>query len=213
MGLHFNLKPTDGNHVLQSLIATNQTNRLAGTVTGQSGLPYALVDTATDAGRIVQQTSDNTYWMIITVPTPSTPTYREVAPNTTSLVAKAVIHWGNSGVSSTTTTRYLTPGYEDSLAPTTVIQWRVPYNGTLKNLRVRHNTTAGNGNAIVYTLRKNGTASALTASVNSTAADGNDLSNSVSVTAGDLIDIEVTKAASIATSPSDIVASMEYDAS
>jgi hypothetical protein len=77
-------------------------------------------------------------------------------------------------------------------------------------MRVRHNTTAGNGNAIVYTLRKNGSAQALTVSLASTGADGSDTSNSVTVAAGDLVDIEVTKASSIATSPSDIMVSVQY---
>lgn len=130
---------------------------------------------------------------------------------TLSVVApKSAIHWGNSGVAATTTTRYLTPGYEDSTAPTTVIQWRVPFAGTISLLRVRQNTGAGNGNAIVYTLRKNGAAQTLTVSMASTANDGSDLANSVTVAAGDLVDIEVTKAASVAATPSDIVASAQY---
>lgn len=122
---------------------------------------------------------------------------------------KSAIHWGNSGVTATTTTRYLTPGYEDGTAPTTVIQWRVPFAGTISLLRV-HQTGAGNGNTIVYTLRKNSVAQTLTASLASTAADGSDLTNSVTVAAGDLVDIEVTKAVSIAATPSDIVASVQY---
>lgn len=122
---------------------------------------------------------------------------------------KTPITWGNSGVSSTTTTRYLTPWYEDVVAPTTVIQWRVPFAGAISLMRVRQ-TGAGNGNAIVYTLRVGGVASTLTVSLASTGADGSDLVHSVAVAAGDLVDIEVTKAASVGTSPSDITVSVQY---
>jgi hypothetical protein len=116
---------------------------------------------------------------------------------------------GNASVAATTTTRYLTPGFDGVTAPTTPVQFRVPKAGTLRRLRVRHNTGAGNGLAIVYTVRVNGVASALTVSMASTAADGSDLVNTVAVAAGDLIDIEVTKAASVGTSPADVMASLE----
>lgn len=117
--------------------------------------------------------------------------------------------WGDAAIAATTTTRYLTPGFADGTASTTPIQFRVPSAGTLRRLRVRQNTGAGNGNAVVYTVRVNGVASLLTVSMTSTANDGSDLVNTVAIAAGDLIDIEVTKALSIAASPSDIVASLE----
>lgn len=122
----------------------------------------------------------------------------------------AVVTWGNRYVSNTTTTRYLDPAFERSQAATSPIQWRAPRAGTARNLRVRHNVTAGNGNAIVYTLRVNGTPSALSASLNSTASDGADTSNSVSVSSGDLLDIAVTKASDVGTTPQFIVAALEF---
>lgn len=120
------------------------------------------------------------------------------------------IMWGNNSVAATTTTRFLSPWYEDALAQTTAIQWRVSTSGRLQNLRVRHNTTAGNGNLIVYTVRVNGVVTALTVSLASTAADGSDLVNVVSVTAGDLIDVIVTKALGVGTSPTDITADLSF---
>jgi hypothetical protein len=120
-----------------------------------------------------------------------------------------VLLWGDSSVSATTTTRYLTPGYADGTASTAPIQFRVLSAGTLRRLRVRHNSTAGNGNAIVYTVRVNGVASAVTVSLASTSSDGSDLSNTVAVAAGDLVDIEITKASSVGTSPSEVMASLE----
>lgn len=120
-----------------------------------------------------------------------------------------VLLWGNDSVSASTTTRYLTPGYDDVLAPIAVVQIRVPRGGTLRNLRVRHNTPNGNGNVIVYTVRINSVATAVTVSLASTSADGSDVTNTAAVAAGDLVDIEVTKAASVATSPDDVAATLE----
>lgn len=120
-----------------------------------------------------------------------------------------VLIWGDASVSATTTTRYLTPGYADGTSGTSPIQFRMLSAGTLRRLRVRHNSTAGNGNAIVYTVRVNGVASALTVSLASTSSDGSDLSNTVAVAAGDLVDIEITKATSVGTSPSEVMASLE----
>ena len=117
--------------------------------------------------------------------------------------------FGANSVATTTTTRYLFPWYSDSTAPTTVIQMRVPRACTLRNLRIRHNTGAGNGNSIVYTVRKNGVTTALTCTLASTANDGSDLVNTVAFAAGDLIDIEVTKASAIGTSPTFVVGSIE----
>jgi len=118
--------------------------------------------------------------------------------------------WGDNSVGSSTTTRYLTPGYDDNLAQTIPVQIRVVRAGTLRNFRVRHNVPAGNGNPIVYTFRVNGIATALSVSLASTFADGSDLANSVVVAVGDLVDIQVTKASSVASSPNDIAATVEY---
>ena len=126
-----------------------------------------------------------------------------------NLPHKSVLIWGNSNVSATTGTRYMSPGYTDATAGTTALQFRVPTAGTLKNLYIRQNTAAGNGNAIVYTVRKNGVLTALTASVASTDTDGSDVIHTVDVAQGDLLDIEVYKAISLGTSPSNILVTME----
>jgi hypothetical protein len=118
--------------------------------------------------------------------------------------------FGAGKIGSTTITNYLYPGYTDSIAQSTPVQFRASRAGNMRSLRVRHNTPAGNGNPIVYTLRKNGTPTALTATLASTANDGSDLVNTVGIAAGDLIDVEVTKASSIGASPRDITASIEF---
>jgi hypothetical protein len=121
------------------------------------------------------------------------------------------LFWGNDNVTGTTSTRYLMPGYEDTIAPLVagIVQFRVPRAGTLRNLRVRHNGTAGNGNAIVYTIRINNAGTLLLVSMASTAADGSNLANTVVVAGGELIDLEVTKALSVGTSPGRIEAIVE----
>lgn len=119
--------------------------------------------------------------------------------------------FGAGSVGSSTTPKYLFPAYSDSTAQAKPPQFRTSRAGTLRKMRVRQNTPAGNGNAIVYTLRVNGTPSALTVSMLSTANDGSDLVNEVGVAEGDLLDVVITKASSIAQSPSDIVASLEFD--
>jgi len=118
--------------------------------------------------------------------------------------------WGSNSVGSSTTTRYLTPGFDNQLAQTVAIQIRASRAGTLRNLRVHHRAGAGNGNNIVYTIRINGVPTALTVTMASTANDGSDLANTVVVAANDLIDIEVTKAASTGSSPNDITATVEF---
>lgn len=194
MGLHRNLAQAD-NHVAHSLSFADAAARTA----------FSAV--AADVGRIAIQL-DTLAFYILTDDSPLT----WVALGGSSSTSKAVLGWGSSNVTSSTTTRYLHPWYEDSIAPTAVIQIRVPFAGTLRNFRVRQGTGAGNGNNIVYTVRKNGTAGAIVATLASTANDGSDLSNTITVAAGDLVDIEVTKAASVTTSPSDITATLELDA-
>ena len=126
--------------------------------------------------------------------------------------SKAPLLWGNESVQSSTTTRWMSPGYDRNIAKTTTIEFEIPFAGTLHNLRIRHNTTAGNGNAIVYTLFVNGSSTALTVSLASTISSGTDVTNNVSVSAGDRISLQVTKASSIAGSPTDILASCEITA-
>lgn len=122
----------------------------------------------------------------------------------------AQLHWGSGNVGSSTTDRFMFPNYGDGIAQTTTIQIRMSRAGTLKNLRVRHEIPAGNGNNIVYTVRKNGTPQSLAATLASTASDGADLVNTVTVAAADLIDIIVTKATSVAGSPRDITGTLEF---
>jgi hypothetical protein len=124
----------------------------------------------------------------------------------------SIIAFGADQITASTTPRFLYPWYSNDVAQTSVLTMTIPTvgGGTLRNMRVRQENPAGNGNPIVYTLRVNGVASLLTVSILSTAQDGSDLVNTVAVVAGDEIDLRVTKAAVIAASPMDILVTMEY---
>jgi hypothetical protein len=126
------------------------------------------------------------------------------------LTPSASVMFGANSISATITPRYLFPRFADSTAQTALIQWQVERDGTLRNLHVYQNVPAGNGNNIVYTVRVNGVPTLLAVTMASTASSGAELVESVPVSRGDLVDIEVTKALSIGSSPSDIVASMEF---
>ena len=80
----------------------------------------------------------------------------------------------------------------------------------MQNMYVRHGNPDGNGNDIVYTLRVNGIASVLTVTLASTATQGSDNVNTVSITQGDNLDIEVTKASGVGNSPDEITVTMEF---
>jgi hypothetical protein len=186
---------------IHSIIAFVYPN--AGARTGASGFE------AYDVGKVALQSDDGSYWLLVT----TAPTWAQITTGSAAAPARSTLLFGNNSVTSTTTTRYLSPSYDDTTAPNSPIQFRVPFSGTLRNLRVRHNTTSGNGNPIVYTLRVNGSGTAIAVSLSSTSADGADTSNSVAVSAGDLIDMEVTKASGIGSTPRDITASLEMEAS
>lgn len=194
MSLHKNIAFGDA-HIVQSYEYANAAAR-----TGATGFVTA------DIGRIARQTDDNSFYVL----TATTPTWVSITSGG-GVTPKAIVSWGAGSISASTTTRYMPPGYDSASAPTSVIQWVAPCNGTFSNLYAKHNGAGGNGNAIVYTVRKNGATQTLTVSVaaNSTTAVG-DTTHSFTVAAGDLIDIEVTKAASVASSPTDVMVTAQF---
>ncbi|NJO18686.1 MAG: hypothetical protein HC877_24060 [Thioploca sp.] len=131
------------------------------------------------------------------------PSWEEIADG-------GMILFGASSVAATTTTRYLIPGVASTLAPTVAVSMAAPRDGTLKNLFIRHNISAGNGNNIVYTVRINSVASSLSVTLASTGNQSSDIVNQINVNQGDLIDIEVTKALAIGATPNGIIASLEF---
>jgi hypothetical protein len=134
----------------------------------------------------------------------------QVIPEPAAAADASIVHWGNDLVGSSTTPRFLSPGYDDTLATVDVISWIAPRDGELQDLFVLHNAPAGNGNNITYTVRVNGIATALSVTLSSLASSGSNLVATVPVLQGDLIDIRITKAAVIASSPRRVMASLLY---
>lgn len=118
--------------------------------------------------------------------------------------------FGNNSITATTTTRFLSPGFDSGTATTDQIDVILERGGTIQGLRIFHRSPAGNGNAIVYTALLDDIATTLTVSIASTAASGSDLVNSFTVVAGERLAIRVTKALAIGSTPNDIFASVEY---
>ena len=125
-------------------------------------------------------------------------------------VPTSMLMWGNASIGTSTTLRYLSPSYDPNAASTAnPHDFRAPRAGTLRNLRVRQ--VAGTGAAnLTYTLRVNGVNTALACTFANNTTDGSDLANSVSIAAGGLLSFTVTKAASVTTSPVDVIATVEY---
>lgn len=194
---HGNLSPANGAiHVLQAFTYANAAAR-----TGATGF------TSADIGKAALQTDNNTLWFL----SATTPTWVQIgAAGGTDATGSWL--FGNGAISATTTTRYLTPGFDNDVAPISVIQIKMPRSGTLQKMRVHHGTAGGNGNNIVYTVRKNGSATSIVVTMAANTTDGSDLTNTSVVAAGDLIDIEVTKASSVGSSPADVTVTMEFAA-
>jgi hypothetical protein len=121
----------------------------------------------------------------------------------------AVLLWGDSSVGTSTTQRFLEPGYTANTAPVSPVAIAMPKAGTVRNLRVVHNAAGTGASNITYTVRKNGVATALTAVVANTATSGSDVTHSFTVAAGDTLDVSVDKSASLSTSPSAITVTAE----
>lgn len=185
-----------GVHVLQAYDYADAPAR-----TGATGF------VSTDIGKVARQLDNNTFWVL----TATTPTWSQINSGGGS---DATGEWlfGNGNVFATTTTRYLTPGGTDGPATIALIQIRMPRAGTLQKLYVQQTPNGGNANTIVYTVRKGGVATTLTCSIAANATNGSDLTHTVVVVAGDLIDIEVTKAASVGASPQNVEATLEFAA-
>jgi hypothetical protein len=119
--------------------------------------------------------------------------------------------FGADSVSTTTTIRYLIPSYVTDIATTVVAaRFTVTRSGTLRNMYI-YQTGDGNGNNLTYTLRVNAVTTALAITMASTANSASNTADTVAVVAGDLLDIEVTKAAGIGNSPDDITCTIQFD--
>lgn len=195
-GLHKDLEIGEL-HRLQCLTYANAAAR-----TGATGF------TADDVGRAAIQTDNKSFWILSDH---SPVTWQQIGSSMAD-VGPSILTWGDDSITTTTTTRYLTPGFDDGTAETTETAYRMPAAGTAQNLRVRARVAGTGAATLTYTLMVNGSPSSLSVAMSNTAQDGSDLVNTVSLSAGDLISIRVTKSASLSSDPDDIVASLEVAA-
>lgn len=193
-GLHKDLAITEL-HRVHSLSYANAAAR-----TGATGL------TADDVGRDAIQTDDSTFWRLTNH---SPVTWVQLGGPGGVGTVKSFLTWGDDNITTTTTTRYLTPGFDDGTAETTETGYRVPSDGTAQNMRVYARAVGSGAATLTYTLMVNGSPSSLEVAMSNTAQDGTDLVNTVSLSAGDLISIRVTKSTSLSSSPDDIMVSLE----
>lgn len=133
-----------------------------------------------------------------------------VAVSSTGLGTSDTLVFSCGGIGTSTTSRYIPFGNTPNNAPTQPISFRIARAGTLRNLRIRHNT-AGVGGNITYTILVNGVASALSLTMAASSTDATELITTVSVTSGDLIDVRASKASSLTSSPNEVTVSIEFE--
>jgi hypothetical protein len=184
---------TDGLHIIHAFDVANSAALTA--------LGATLV--ATDVGKVVRQIDTSQFFIVAS-------TGPAVFAQLGSVAASTPFIFGANGIATSTTARFLAPGYQDTNAETSRTAFRAPRDGTLRNARVRIESPGTGASTITYTLRVNGVSTALVVSMANTANDGSDLVNQVAILAGDLIAVRVTKSASLGNSPTNIVWSMEY---
>jgi hypothetical protein len=127
-----------------------------------------------------------------------------LATNTSSILL-----WGNLNVGTTTTPRFLTPGYDSVAAPTTDVQFEAPQACTLDRLRLRARSGGTTGaQDITYTVRINNANTLLAVTMPATSLAAQNLVDSIAVAAGSQVVIRVTKPGGITTSPTDVMASV-----
>lgn len=123
----------------------------------------------------------------------------------------AVLSFGNTSITSTTTTRFLEPWFVDGTAPTSLMELLLSREGRIRNFFVRHADAAGNGASVVYTLLLNGVPTAMTVTLpTGVASTVGDTTTVVTVAQTDRLGVEVTKAAGIGSTPGPILCSMEF---
>ncbi len=120
--------------------------------------------------------------------------------------------FGAARITVAPTTTYLWPGFSAQAATTSQKQFAAYRSGELTGFSVKHTVALGNGSSITYTVQVNAIDTAITVTVasNSTTAVF-DISNTATISQGDLISIKATKVSGIGTSPTDIFASLGFE--
>lgn len=165
----------------------------------------AAVVQSTDIGKVALQSDNNTYWILIN----TTPTWTAITADGNS---GSILLFGDGGIQTSTTTRYLTPGFDNGAALTNESQIRAPRSGNIQGfyIQIRQGGAAGGAVDITYTLRVNGSDTLATVVMDVTDTTGSDTSTNVSISANDLISISVDKASGINNSPDDVYATLSF---
>jgi hypothetical protein len=120
----------------------------------------------------------------------------------------AILTWGTQTLTGTSTTRYLTPGYEGSSAPTVQIDLDMPRAAVLSSLRVRARLPGANAApTLSFGVLVNGVPTPLVATGPSNVTGWTDLVHTLPVVAGDRVALIVTKSAA-GNSPTDVIATL-----
>lgn len=117
--------------------------------------------------------------------------------------------FGATDIGSDTTEKYLWPGGPMGAAPTVKPHYRSAYAGTIRRMHVRQNTAAGNGEDIIYTLYVNNNATSMTVTIASDVVDSKRQSPHPTFPENALMEVRVTKALDIATSPTNILVALQ----
>ena len=120
--------------------------------------------------------------------------------------------FGASGLTTSTTVRYLEQLFGGGPAPTveSLTRFRIERTGVINRLSVIHGAAGGGAILLTYTLNVNTIATAMVVSTLATStAQANFSAASLNVSAGDYVTIAVTKAAALASSPSDVRVAFE----
>ena len=128
-------------------------------------------------------------------------------------LSSSLVHFGNDNLAPSTVVRWLSPGGENRTATVAQVgQMVMPKAGRLRNMYVRHGSPTAPGTLITYTVFKNNVAQALLVSLAANGTVASDLANTVTVVAGDEIEIQVTKAAGLGGGNGNVEATltMEY---
>jgi hypothetical protein len=116
------------------------------------------------------------------------------APGTSNAPSPFVFGVDSTGFNGT---RYMVPGYWDTIAPLTPEGIRAPRAGTLKDLRI-NKRVAGAGASETFAVRVNGVLTALAVTVAASSTSGSNTTDFVSINAGDLVEIQIIKSSPLA---------------
>ena len=126
----------------------------------------------------------------------------------------APISFGDMGINQSTTTRYLTPYFDQGSAPTKELGIRIQHAALLLAFSIEVGAGNGNGEDVVYTLRVNEVDTALAITLASTASGLTTTTTGAPITVadGDKLSVSVAKALAIGTSPTDVQAFIKVEA-